>query len=416
MKFKFGPYSPSRLETATCGYQFFNTYIEPDKAARAEGLAQARGSAVHEVFEKITLTLKDTPEKVITDAMLREWITASVVRHPSSFEELQEVLDMAQRYIRTPYVMLTPNSGVELRLAIKFKRDAEGNAVTYKDIIWGKEVERYDFEECDYDDPEAAARGRADVLTISDDTTTAFILDHKTQPNIEDSDTFQLGFYAWVISKTYPFLTNIQTVLHFARYGNYADPFEWSKEELYRIENEFLIKASVAENRVEYEATPYKHCQYCPFINKCPALSELIVVDQESGEHKMKNNNSAILDDTNKAVKVAGIMNVVDEWSTKMNKNLRQFVTAYGPIAIPGIVFEHRGEEKIDFDKINKSETLRNQIYAVFEKYKVEPKHFMGFSETHSKSIWLLGNEELVKELSKVFPRKVKTMFKGYKQ
>ena len=41
-------------------------------------------------------------------------------------------------------------------------------------------------------------------------------------------------------------------------------------------------------------------------------------------------------------------------------------------IAIPGTVFEFRaGEEKVNWDLVNKSEAIRNQAYALFEKYGV---------------------------------------------
>jgi hypothetical protein len=108
-------------------------------------------------------------------------------------------------------------------------------------------------------------------------------------------------------------------------------------------------------------------------------------------------------------------MNVIDELSTQINKNLREYVKTVGPIAIPGKVFEYRGTEKINWDKVNKDEVLRRDVFAVFEKYKVDPMYFMGFSETHSKNVWMLGNEALVKELAELFPRKMETKFAGYK-
>jgi transposase-like protein len=416
-KLKYGPYSPSRLETATCGFQFFNTYIEPKPEARGEGLAQARGSAVHEVFENITASLRDKPEDVISEATLRKWTSEAINRHPAAYQEIAEVLDMAKKYIRLPPTMvLTENSQIELKLAIKFKRNEDGSVATYKDTIYGREIDRVEFVECDYNDPEAVARGRADVLTISDDTTTAFILDHKTQPNVEDADTFQMGFYAWVISRIYPFLEELQTILHFARYGKYSEAFVWSKEDLYEIENQFLARIEMIESRQEWVATPYKNCQYCPFVIYCPVLKDSIDIDEATGSFKVKNDNFKILGDTQKAVKAASIMTVMDEASNKFSKEIREHVKQSGiGIAIPGKVFEYRPEEKIDWDKINKSDEKRDEIYAIFEEFGINPKHFMGFSETFTKGVWLLQNEALVQRLAAAFPRKITTKFAGYK-
>lgn len=412
---QYGPYSPSRLETATCGFQFFNTYVEPKPEARMEGLAQARGSAVHEVLEKISAHLRDTPDKVLGDTMVREWVSDGIKRHPYAYQEVHDVLDMAHKYVRHPWVSLTANSHIELRLAIKFKLDENGQIMTYKDKIGEQEVDRPILEECDYDDPEAAARGRADVLTISDDTTTAFILDHKTQPNVEDPDTFQLGFYAWVISKIYPFLEEVQTTLHFARYGKYSDSYVWTKEDLYRIEEQFLTKMQIIESRQSWDATPYKNCQYCPFIIKCPVMAQYINIDEASGSFTVKPDNIHVIGDTNKAVKAAGLMNVIDELSTQINKGLREYVKSVGPIAIPGKVFEYRASDKVDWSKVNKNEILRNDVCEVFKKHKIDPMYFMGFSETFTKSIWMLSNEALVKELAELLPRTVETKFAGYK-
>lgn len=415
MQLKYGPYSPSRLETATCGFQFFHTYVEPKPDARREGLAQGRGSAVHEVFEQITEHLKTKKDVAITDADIRKWVTEAINRHPVAYQELADVMEMARKYIARPYENLTENSEIELRLAVKFEKDAHGNIITYEDLINDVVVTRPSFIECDYNDPEAVARGRADVLTISDDTTTAFILDHKTQPNVEEADTFQLGFYAWVISRIYPFLEEVQTTLHFARYGRYSDPYVWSKEDLYRIEDQFLTRLGIIESKQTWDAVPYKNCQYCPFVMDCPVMKEYLDVNAETGDFRVKMDNLYIIKDTSKAVKMAGFMNVIDELSNKIQKGLREFVKEVGPIAIPGKIFEFRGQDKIDWKKLNTREDLRIKAYEIFEKHKIDPKYFMGFSETFSKNVWMLQNEALVKELAELFPRRTEVEFKGYK-
>ena len=58
---------------------------------------------------------------------------------------------------------------------------------------------------------------------------------------------------------------------------------------------------------------------------------------------------------------------------------------------------------------------LKDQIYEIFQKYNIDAKDFMGFSQSFSKGVWLTSNQELVKELSEILPRRMASTFKGYK-
>lgn len=391
---KYGPYSPSRLDTATCGYAFKRQYIDKDPAGkRVEGLPQARGSAVHEVFEKITEKMCRSVNSSFSAGEIRDWVTEAVGRHPAAYQEAPAIVEMARMYINRPPKLLEPDAEIELRMAVKF----DGT----------------DFTECGYDDPDALARGRADIFMISADTTSALVYDHKTQPNIEEADTFQLGFYAWVISKTHPYLNEISTVLHFARYAYYSEPYVWTRDDLAKIEDEILTRVSIIENRTTWEATPNKNCQYCPFIAECPALKDAIEI-MPDGNYRVSAQGVQIFGDTQRAVKVAGLVNILEELLKSAKSNLKDHVESYGPIAIPGKVFSFKASEpKVDWDRVNKN--LRIPVYGIFEKYGVDPKSQMGFSQTFSKNVWLLEIDALVKELSELLPKTVETRFGGHK-
>jgi hypothetical protein len=407
VKIKYGPYSPSRLDTALCGYAFKRQYIDPgSKGKRTEGLPQARGSAVHEVFEEITRQLCRGKQSFAPD-FVRRLVVEAVTRHPPAYEESAAIMEMARMYINKPPAGLEPDAEVELRMAVKFGPD--------------------DFVECDYDDPEALARGRADIFMISADTTTAFVYDHKTQPNVEEADTFQLGFYAWVISKVHPYLNEIRTILHFARYAKYSQPFIWRKNgevydgenpdeigDLREIEDQVLTKIAIIENRTQWEATPNKNCQYCPYIAECPVLSE-IFEPLPDGNYRVNSKGVQILGDTQRAVKVAGLLNVMEEVVNAAKKNLKEHVEAYGPIAIPGKIWSFKAsEEKVDWDRVN-GKKMREQAYEIFAKHKVDPKAWMGFSQTFSRDIWRSENVALLKELAELFPKTIDTSFRGSK-
>jgi hypothetical protein len=251
-------------------------------------------------------------------------------------------------------------------------------------------------------------------MLISDDMTKAVVYDHKTQPNIEDADTFQMGFYAWVISKIHPYLNEIHTVLHFARYGYYSEPYVWTKEELQLREEEILARVQLIETCSNKEQpVSHKNCQYCPHMAVCPVW-ERYIERLPQGGFRVKSNNLMALSDYSKAVELAELVNVMEEVVKTCKDSLRGFVKSYGTsVAIPGKVYEYRAEEEINWTKVNGA--MRETVYKVFEKYGVDPRVYMSFNQTASKSIWVGDNESLVKELSEVLPRKASSEFRGWK-
>jgi CRISPR/Cas system-associated exonuclease Cas4 (RecB family) len=398
-KLHYGPYSPSRLDAGVCGYQFKKIYIDKDPKAREENLPQGRGSAVHETFEKITAKMCEDPKASFSKEEIRNWVIESMHAHPISYEETQEILHMCELYIRKPPAILSSEAHIEEKLAIK--------------LIGKNEDGSPKWDECSYDDPEAFARGRADILMFSDDTTEAVVYDHKTQMNIEEADTFQLGFYAWVISRYYPFLEKITTIIHFARFGMY-NSYTWTKEELQAIEDEVMTRVGFIESRMSWEATPNSKCIYCSYIAECPAWRDKIQVDEETGKVVNVDRRSLqIMGNTQKAVEVAGLLSVLEQTVKVCKEELKDYVKDGGPIAIPGVVYEFRADEKIDWGKINKK--MKKDVMEVFKKHNVDPTAFMGFSQTLSNHLWMYDKPELIKELSQLFPRKASTTFKGYK-
>jgi hypothetical protein len=401
-KLKYGPYSPSRLDTANCPFSFYHQYVvkKEGKGSKVSSLAQDRGSAIHLVLERITHRMREDKNATFSSEELREWTTDAVRQHPAAYQETGLILDMARRYIMKPPPVLTPDAETELRLAVRWDDGEKG------------------FVECLYDDPRAVARGRADIWMISDDTTFGLCYDHKSQPNIEAADTFQQGFYAWVLGRINPFLSEIRSVLHFTRYGCYSDPHIWTKEELARVEDEVVTRIQIIESRdgdrpEDWPAIPNKHCQYCNYLGDCPAMKEFIEV-LPTGDYRVLPNNLHVLGDTNKAVKLAGFIHASEEAIGVAKSSLKQHVDISGPIAIPGIVYDYYSSEKIDWDKCN-TKGRRKDLYAIFEKYGVDPRDFMSFNETASKAVWVCKSEALVKELSDFLPHKVETKFQGKK-
>jgi CRISPR/Cas system-associated exonuclease Cas4 (RecB family) len=395
MHLKYGPYSPSRLDTALCPYSFKRQYIDKNVPKGISSLPQERGSVVHEVFESITKKYRDNKGALFTEDELYNLIVESVKKHPTAAQDIASIRDMVRLYVKKLPSTMTSDAEVELKIAIKW------------DSV------KKDFIECDYDDPQAFARGRADIMMISDDTTYALVYDHKTQPNIEEADTFQMGFYAWVIAKTYPFLKEVRTVLHLARYGFYSEPHVWTKEELKNVEDIVKLRVSIIEGTDIFDAIPNSKCQYCPVIADCPAYHDAIEVS-EDGTVRSKVNSFKIFD-TEKAIKTAQQINVLEEVLKQSKLNLKEYVKATGPVAIAGKVFQFKAEEKIHWDTVNK--TLRENLYKLFEKHHIDVKRYMSFNQTATNAVWNLesGNQVFIKELSDAVPRKIASEFGSFK-
>jgi len=392
VKLKYGPYSPSRLDTARCPYSFFRQYVDPDRSkTHPESVPQARGSAVHEVFEQITNYHKAGQSKGINMDDIRTWTSKAIQRHPAAYEDTGAILEMARLYVERPPKVLTSDAEVELRMGVKMTDTG--------------------FEECSYDDPGAIARGRADIMMVSDDMTEALVYDHKTQPNIEDADTFQMSFYAWVISKTHPFLQKITTILHFARYGSYRS-YEWTREDLAAVEGEILTKIQTIEGTESWTAIPHEKCLYCPFKTSCPTFAEIIKFD-DNGKPSVARFMTLAEGGMPQAVKTAGFITLLEEALENLKKELKTYVSLTSPVAIPGRIYEFRAKEGIDWDKVNKK--FRKQVYEVFDECGIDPKEYMGFSQTLSKEILQSENEKLCKKLGELLPRKTTTEFRGYK-
>lgn len=395
MTLKHGPYSPSRLDTGNCGLAFWDLYINPDRVKQKHGgLAQERGSAVHEVLEQVTKRLCVEPNAAFSEHQIRDWVTEAVTKYPVAYQEVGEILEMVKNYIRRPPRLLTTDAQTELRLAVK-------------------RLDSGEFVECEYDDPAAWVRGRADIFMISDDTTMGLVIDHKTQPNIEDPDKFQMGVYAWVISKIYPFLSEIKTVLHFVRYGCYSEEYTWTKEMLALVEDELLTRIAIIEARQEWDATPHAGCQYCHRKLSCPAL-ENVIEALPDGSYRVRKSNLDILGSTDKAVQIAGFINVAEEALKTAKDNLKEHVKKSGPIAIPGKVWEFRAKSDINWDKVNKFQ--KQDVCGILEKHGVQATSYMVFNKTSMEAVWLFEDKPLlVRELSENLPQKVSTEFRGYR-
>jgi len=393
-KLQYGPYSPSRLEVATCGYAFHKQYIDPNRKKgkdRGSSLAADRGSVVHEVFERMNEQMM-AGNYAFDQKVVRKWVSDAIQKYSSAYEDMEMIMECVRLYADRPVKNLPSDAQIEQKLALNSK-----------------------LEECDYDSPDALIRGRADLLWFDEDLR-AHILDYKTQPNIEEADTFQMGIYALVIARTFK-VEEVYTTIYFARYGKYSKPHLWSKEDLARIEQILLARIETVENRVSFDPTPHNGCQYCPFRAECPVMKDNFEVNAETGLVSVIDKNVFNPHgDIYRATKLAGILIQLDELMTLGKDNLREFIKKYEqPVVSGNKAFMYKPSEEIHWDSVNKHH--RMDIFRILEKHNVDGRNYSCFSNKSLTPVFLHeeNKEEMLKELNEVLIRKAKTTFNCYK-
>ncbi len=413
---KYGPYSPSRLETAMCPYAFYRQYIDPKRQKNSENLPQARGSVVHEVFEKITEY--HIRKEIAPRPMVKKWIQESIDKHPAAYQEFDKIISMCDAYSSKAPHSLVSDSQIELKMAVKLVKNPDGTYQAFDDVksIPGKTISRFRFVECGYDDPDAMFRGRADIFSISDDTTTASIVDHKTQMNIDEADTFQLGCYAWVAWICHPFLSKINTQLHFAQFNKYSQWYEWTPEQLVEIEDEIVSRIEYIEAKKDFgSAQSNKNCNYCNMLDDCPIKKGIVYTDPATGKECLSRPHNGALTSVQDAVDTAARINMLEQFVSAEKKKLKEYVGTYGPVAIVGKIYRFKVEEKVDFEKASKSPSVREKYETICAEHNINPTWFMSFSSTSTNNVWLSEDQKFVEKLSTLFPRRTEKEFRGEK-
>lgn len=395
-KLQYGPYSPSRLETGICGYAFKRGYIDRDKPPRfnEDGLAADRGSVVHEVFELMNAQMINERNYAFDPNVVRKWVTEAVNRYPSSYQDIETIMSCVQLYANNPPQNLPEDAEIEQAIALDLN-----------------------LQECDYDSPDAMIRGRADLLWF-DDNLDVHILDYKTQPNIEEADTFQMGVYALTMARKYN-LKQAYTTIYFARYGKYSKEHLWTEDALNMIEQILLARIETIENRTEWVATPHNGCQYCPHRTECPVFTGVFKVEEVNETHaKVTAIDPDVFNphgDIYRAQKLAGVIMQLEELLSLGKGNLRNFIKEYQqPVSCGNKAFMYKPKEDFDWTYINKN--TKGLIFDTMAKHGVDARKYAKFAGKEFNSVFLIEDKKaMFDELKQYLPRKVSTTFGCYK-
>lgn len=384
MEIKYGPYSPSRLDTASCPHRFKRQYIDRD--IKDHGSHESRrGNVVHEVFEDITkgwigkATMK-------WEAVL-EVLTAKMTEYQIiDRNDRMLCIEAAQAYMDNPPRGLEHILGTEEHLAVKWQ---------------GKKL-----VECSWTDPDCFVRGKADILMIRGNT--AIIVDHKTQPHIETSDTFQMGFYAWLVKILYPYVEEVETILHFCRpeLNFYSKAFTWTPELIRQIETEATMEINMIEGYTEYPTVSNFYCKYCPVKLECPEIEKLQSLKTSYG----KTTKGPLLSAT-QAQEAAQVINVVDEGRAILNKKLQSFVKEVGSVQIHGKVYGFSATESYEV----KGSAEKRALMELLGNKGLDPYAYMKVDITALKKSWRGLDEASLQEIQALLTPIKKTSFRGRK-
>ena len=420
IKFKYGPYSASRLIVARCPSRFYSKYVIKDKIV-SDSIASAKGSAIHEVLQKITESRVKKEE--ITPKQLDEWVSKAVGKHPASYEQVGLISEAARAYVATPCPYVRDNTICEATLAVKvFEEESFAEdtvlSVAYTKLPYAADDSGYRIN------PEAYFGVKIDQLTVDEEIKTVTILDHKSTPsaNANADHDFQMSCYAWLTSLYYPGYS-IRSVFHYAHPSLkfYAPPVYWSAEDLADAEMEIRCRVQAIESFEDYPALPGSHCDYCHMVQQCPELRTI----QEQNARGDINMNVHTIDDMKRVAQQLRVTGVLYD---QLNKKLKEAIETNCPesgIAIEGMWYGFKvSDEKVDWQATERKlreESARvpaggpGDLNDVLKKSGLNPEVFREWRGDKLKALWKLDKTDLINTLKPYIVTDRSTRFGGYK-
>jgi hypothetical protein len=420
-KLNYGPYSPSKLLVAQCPARFQGKYVLKDRIV-GDSINAARGSAIHQVLEKITLATLGEVRTPITSQILNDWVVEAVTMYPAAYDQIKLVRDACSAYITNP-----PKFVGEVRCEISL-----GIALYEEETLLDDVTPRRLFTPVAYEldakkhtrqNPEAYFGGTLDMLFVDHVARIVTIVDHKTTPSAnKNSDVdFQMGCYAWLGSLCYPDY-EIRTVIHYAHpeLNFYAPPERWDYEALQDKAEEIAMRIEAVDSFTEYPAIPGAYCMCCHMVEQCP---EYLAVSAQNARGEINLNMMSIED----AKRIAGQLTITEGLFDKLNTTLKKGMERLGlqSVAIPGRIYQFKSlDKKVDWDatevrimdEVKRAEERLSQGQSLPDDFKlIEWQNFEGILKAHGipvekfkqwrsdklKSLYQLDKPALLEELAK---------------
>lgn len=416
---KYGPYSASRLVVARCPARFQSKYIFKDRII-ADTIASARGSAIHEVLQNISLA--HIRKESVTPRQLNQWVEEAVSRNPAAYDQIKLVKDAANAYVGNISPYLNENTLCEETFAVQLYEEISFVDDTVLPVAYVKVPYTLDQDKRHLN-PDAFFCAKLDQVCVDHEIRVVTIVDHKSTPSAsQNSDNdFQVGCYAWLVSLFYPGY-HIRTVLHYAhpRLNFYAPPVYWEPEELREIEEEIRMRVQAIESFEQYPALPGSHCDYCHMVQLCPENRKI----QEQNARGEINLNIQNVDDM---IRVARQLRVTGVLYDQLNRKLKEAIENNCPdsgIAIEGMWYGFKpSDEKVDWiatDRKIKEEAKRpaakvGSLDDVLKKHGLDPNSFKEWRGDKLKALFKLGKMDLIDDLKPYMVTDKDTRFGGHK-
>lgn len=431
IRLKYGPYSASRLIVARCPARFQSKYVLRDSIV-SDTLASARGSAIHEVLQKISEAHVQKLE--IPAQLLNQWVEDAVSKFPAAYEQIKLVKDAAVAYAGNPSPYLNETTVCENTFAVKIYEEEtflDDMAPSFAYVVmpitdginpWSRELSS-----------EIYFTAKLDQLSIDHTNRIITVVDHKSTPSAnQNSDhVFQMGTYAWIVALHYPGY-HVRTVIHYAHpsLNFYSPPVYWSGEDLAEMEEEVRMRVHAIEGFEEYPALPGSHCDYCHMVQLCPENRKI----QEQNARGEINLN---IDSVEDMVRVAKQLRVTGVLYDQLNRKLKDAIESKCPesgIALEGLWYGFKpSPEKVDWiatDRKIREEGQKKQalhgyedaaaaipegLDEVLRKHGVDPNAFKEWRGEKLKVLFKMNKPELIEELKEFIVKDRDTRFGGHK-
>lgn len=416
---KYGPYSASRLIVARCPARFMSKYILKDKII-SDTLASSRGSAIHEVLQKITEARVSGED--FSPKQLNAWVEEAVGKFPAAYEQIQLVKNAATAYAGNPSPYINKTTLCEIGLAVRLYEEDS----FIDDAVLSTAYTKVPYS-TDGRIPNADAYFgvKIDQLSVDHDVGMVTVVDHKSTPSASSNadHDFQMGCYAWLASLYYPEY-RVRTVLHYAhpRLNFYAPPVYWSREDLEEVEQEIRTRVMAIESFKEFPALPGSHCDYCHMVQECPELRTV----QEQNSRGDINLNIHSVDDMQRVARQLRVTGVLYD---QLNKKLKEAIETNCPesgIAIEGLWYGFKpSDEKVDWSATERKIREEHErspergkpssLAELLQKHGLEPGAFKDWRGEKLRNLWKLGRSDLIEELKQYVVTSKDTRFGSYK-
>jgi len=240
MKTRYGPYSYSRIKTyRECPRKFKLVYIDGLKEDKTQNITpMLEGSLFHkfaEVFDRARI------QGAVLSVDLAMKAALLAMEETVPIESIKEVEIMAEAYATNP-------QPVENLMAVEYK--------------WGVDA---DWNQCDYDDPEALLRGIWDKFYI--DGGFVEVKDHKTS-RLANSDPLQRDCYVAPVPCIFPQVSAVEFSFLYNRIG-WIDTYSLSREGLDMAKQ--MVSHLIGQIEADETFAPVDgaECHNCPFRPHC---------------------------------------------------------------------------------------------------------------------------------------------------